>query len=43
MTVPLLYQAVARSRTVVKTVYADKFIIYLMEVSRLPPHQLGPS
>jgi hypothetical protein len=43
MTVPLLYQAVARSRAVVKTVYADKFIIYLTEVSRLPPHQLGPN
>lgn len=43
MTVPLLYQAVARSRAVVKTVYPDKFIIYFAAVSRLPPHQIGPN
>jgi hypothetical protein len=43
MTVPLLYQAVARSRAVAKTVYPDKLIIYLTEVSRVPPHQIGLS
>jgi hypothetical protein len=43
MTVPLLYQAVARSRAVVKTVCPDKLIICLTAVSRLPPHQIGPS
>jgi len=43
MTVPLLYQAVPRSIWLVKTVCADKLIIYFSEVSRTPPHQLGPS
>jgi len=43
MTVPLLYQAVPRSRRLVKTVYPDKFIIYLIVASSLPSHQFGPS
>jgi len=43
MTVSLLFHAVARSRAVEKTVYPDRLIIYLIEVSRLPPHQIGPS
>jgi hypothetical protein len=41
MTVPLLYQAVARSRAVEKTVYPDRLIIYLAKVSRVPLHQIG--
>jgi len=43
MTVSLLYQAVARSRTVEKTFYPARKIIYFTEVSRVPPHQIVPS
>jgi len=43
MTVSFEYQEFSRPSSVANTVYPERFIICLIVVSRVPPHQIGPT